>query len=174
MGAPDASYLNRALFWLVTTTAWYLLLNGAQIFETALIVPAWTAAPPASLGLFHGPYALDFKVFWIVLHSLHEVTFVLALIFCWRVSGVRQWLLVLLGVHLAVRVWTVAYFAPTIIAFQNTPPSPAIDPVLVRKAAQWRHLNIIRVALFVAVNLALFPLILRLQALRGSAQTKTT
>jgi hypothetical protein len=71
-------------------------------------------------------------------------------------------------------VWTVAYFAPTIIAFQNMPPSPTIDPVLVRKAAQWRHLNIVRVALFVAVNLAMFPLILRVQALRGSADAETT
>jgi hypothetical protein len=38
MSAPR--YLKRALFWLVTTTAMYFLLNGAQIFETVLIVPA--------------------------------------------------------------------------------------------------------------------------------------
>ena len=65
MSAASVAYLKRALFWLVTTTAMYLLMNGAQIFETALIVPAWTAAPPASLGMFQGPYRLDFKAFWI-------------------------------------------------------------------------------------------------------------
>lgn len=32
---------NRSL--LVTTVA-YLLLNGAQLFETAVLVPVWTAA----------------------------------------------------------------------------------------------------------------------------------
>ena len=39
MSTPSASYLRRSLFWLVATTAVYLLMNGAQLFETALIVP---------------------------------------------------------------------------------------------------------------------------------------
>ncbi len=161
MGGLSTSYLRRALFWLVTTTAVYLLMNGAQVFETVLIVPAWTAAPPASLGIFQGQYGLDFKVFWIVFHSLHETTLILALALCWKLTSIRQWLLGLLVVHVAVRVWTVAYFAPTIIAFQSMPHSPTVDPALVQKAAQWRSLNIIRMVLFMAVNLALLPLILR-------------
>jgi hypothetical protein len=161
MSPPSTSYLRRSLFWLVTTTAVYLLMNGAQIFETALIVPAWTTAPPASLGLFQGEYGLDFKTFWIVFHSLHEITFILALVFCWKLKAVRHWVLVLLLVHMAVRVWTLAYFAPTIIGFQSMPPSPSVDPALVREAARWRTLNLIRVLLFMAVNLALLPLIFR-------------
>jgi hypothetical protein len=48
---PDA-YLRRALAWLVTSTVVYLMMNGAQVFETALIVPSWTAAPPASLQFY--------------------------------------------------------------------------------------------------------------------------
>ena len=63
--AASPRYLRRALVWLVATTAIYLLMNGAQIFETALIVPAWTAAPPASLAMFQGEFRLDFKTFWI-------------------------------------------------------------------------------------------------------------
>jgi hypothetical protein len=172
MSTPSSSYLKRALFWLVTTTAVYLLMNGAQIFETVLIVPAWTAAPPASLGMFQGEYGLDFKTFWIVFHSLHEITFILALVSCWKLKGVRQWVLVLLVVHIAVRVWTVAYFAPTIIAFQNTPYSPTIDPGLVQKAAQWRNMNIIRVLLFMAVNLALLPLIHRVGKMLSASESK--
>ena len=39
-------------------------MNGAQIFETVLIVTAWTAAPPASLALFQGEFGLDFKTLW--------------------------------------------------------------------------------------------------------------
>ena len=161
MSTPSPSYLRRSLFWLVTTTAVYFLMNGAQIFETTLIVPAWTAAPPASLGLFQGKYRLDFKAFWIVFHSLHEVTFILALVLCWKLKAVRHWMLVLLLVHMAVRVWTLAYFAPTIIGFQRMTPSPSVDPALVREAARWRTLNVVRVLLFMAVNLGLLPLIFR-------------
>lgn len=63
-------YLQRAFFWLVTTTGVYLVMNGAQIFETVLIVPSWTAGPPASLTMFQGEHRLDFKVFWIAFQQM--------------------------------------------------------------------------------------------------------
>ena len=165
--------LARALVSLVVTTAVYLVMNGAQIFETVLIVPAWTAAPPASLGLFQGAYGLDFKAFWIAVHSIHELTFIAALIACWKLPSIRWALLELLGVHVAVRVWTIAYFAPTIIAFQGLPVSTQADHQLVAQAARWRTLNLLRVLVFAMVNLALFPLIHRVGAMlyagRGSS-----
>jgi hypothetical protein len=108
MGTPATGYLKRALLWLVTTTAVYLLMNGSQIFETVLIVPSWTAAPPASLGMFQGTWGLDFKTFWIVFHSLHEITFIVALVSCWKLTVVRRWMLVLLVVPMAIRIWTIA------------------------------------------------------------------
>ena len=151
----NSRYLKRALFWLITTTVVYFLMNGAQIFETLVIVPVWTTAPPASLAMFHGEFSLDFKTFWIVFHSLHEITFVVALVSSWRLKVVRQWLIALLIIHIAVRVWTVAYFAPTIIAFQSMPYSATIDPTLVEKAARWRSMNIVRVLLFLVLNCAL-------------------
>ena len=167
-------YLARALGSLIVTTAVYLLMNGAQIFETVLIVPAWTAAPPASLGLFHGAYGLDFKAFWIAFHSIHELTFIVALVACWRLPSIRWALVALLGVHAAVRVWTIAYFAPTIIAFQGLPASTQIDPGLVAEAARWRTLNLLRVLVFVLVNLALFPLIHRVGAMLCAARAQET
>jgi hypothetical protein len=173
MSMPSPGYVTRALLWLVTTTAVYLLMNGAQIFETLLIVPAWTAAPPASLGLFQGAYGLDFKAFWIVFHSLHEITFILALAFCWQLKTVRHWLLALLVVHMAVRVWTFVYFAPTVIRFRSMPPSPGIDPALIQEAARWRTLNLVRVALFMAVNLALLQPIYRVAHLLSASGAKT-
>jgi hypothetical protein len=99
-----SAYLRRALFWLVASTVLYLLMNGAQVFETALIVPSWTAAPPASLALFHGPHGLDFKAFWIAFHSLRELTFVAAIVACWKLPPVRRPLLALFGAHMAVLI----------------------------------------------------------------------
>jgi hypothetical protein len=147
-------------------------MNGAQVFETALIVPAWTAAPPASLKLFHEPYRLDFKTFWISFHTLHELTFLAAIVACWKLKDVRRPLLTLFMAHMAVRIWTVAYFAPTIIAFQKLPPSAGVDPSLAARAALWKDLNYLRVAAFFAISLALLPLIgrvaTRLQRPSGS------
>ena len=166
--------LTQGLLWLVTTTALYFLMNGAQIFETALIVPSWTASPPASLGIFQGKHRLDFKMFWIVLHSLHEVTFILALVFCWNIQGVRNWLLVLLTAHIALRIWTIVYFAPTIIAFQQVPYAPRIDPDLVAKATRWRNLNYLRVAIFMAINVALMPVIFRVARMLADVARRGT
>ena len=163
--AVSSSYLTYALLGLIATTALYFLMNGAQIFETALIVPAWTAAPPESLAMFQGRHRLDFKVFWIAFHSIHEITFVLALVLCWRIPGVRDWLTALLVAHIAVRAWTILYFAPTIIEFQGVSYAPTVDAAMVSKAARWRQLNYLRVGIFMAINLAHLPLIFRVARL---------
>ncbi|MFZ6008733.1 MAG: transposase, partial [Bacteroidota bacterium] len=85
-------YLSRGATWLFITTLAYFLMNGAQIFETATIVPKFTLSPPESFQMFKGKYGLDFKAFWITLHTLHEITFILAIIFCWKLESVRKWL----------------------------------------------------------------------------------
>jgi hypothetical protein len=52
------------------------------------------------------------------------------------------------------------------------PYSPTIDPGLVQKAAQWRNMNIIRVLLFMAVNLALLPLIHRVGKMLSASESR--
>jgi hypothetical protein len=151
----DRSLADTSL--LITTVA-YLLLNGAQLFETAVLVPVWTAAPPASLHIFQGPYGLDFKVFWIVTHSVHELTFLAALVLNWKIPSRRKVLLVVLVLHVAVRAWTLLYFAPVIISFQQVPAGNAVDQVLLQKAALWRDLNVVRVAVFMVLSFVLIPL----------------
>ncbi|MEQ9442915.1 MAG: hypothetical protein RIG62_28005 [Cyclobacteriaceae bacterium] len=100
---PRPQRYTRADLWLLLTIAAYFIMNGAQLWETAIMIPAWTQAPPASLIFFQGPYALDFKNFWIVVHSLHEVIFIVALVFNWRTH--RRWpLLLLFLAHLGVRI----------------------------------------------------------------------
>ncbi|RYE23611.1 MAG: transposase [Sphingobacteriales bacterium] len=163
------NYLTRAELWLCITTLAYFLMNGAQIFETTVLVPRWTAAAPESFQLFKGRYAIDLKTFWIVIHSIHELTFIAAIIFCWKIDPVRTWLLVLFTIHFAVRVWTIIYFAPNIMDFQkiaNGAPAPAD---LLQRVAAWRTLNYIRVGMFIAVSLGLLPLCVKvLTMLRGA------
>lgn len=158
MNSITANYLTRAEVWLFVTTLAYFLMNGAQIFETAVVVPKWTAAPPESLRLFQGKYGLDFKMFWIIMHSIHEITFILAIIFCWKIAPVRNGLLLLFVIHVAVRVWTLTYFAPNIIAFQKAADTTGVDTDLLSRAGLWRTMNYIRVGLFIALSLGLLPL----------------
>lgn len=163
---PD---LAKAELWLLITTLVYFLMNGAQIFETAAVVPKWSASPPHSFVLISGPYGIDLKTFWIILHSLHEVTFLIALYFCWKIDPVRNWLLVLLGIHVAVRAWTLLYFAPNIIAFQkiSTDGSAAYGD-LTAKTTLWRSLNYVRVAIFIGISIGLVPLLYKVINLKAA------
>lgn len=160
-------YVSRAEGWLLLTILAYFLLNGAQIFETAVVVPKWSAAPPASFQYFRRPYGLDLKTFWIIAHSIHESTFVLAIIFCWKIDPVRNWLLVLFALHVAVRIWTLAYFAPNIITFQAIANGQTPGNDLPSRATVWKTLNYIRVSIFVAVSFGLIPLFLQLHSYRN-------
>ena len=161
-----AEYLSRATTWLFITTLVYFLLNGAQIFETAVIVPKWTASPPESFQLFKGKYGLDLKKFWIISHSIHEITFVLAIIFCWKISLIENWLIILFTVHFAVRIWTLVYFAPNIIEFLKIANTSKGGTDLTRRANLWKSLNYIRVGIFIVVSAGFIPLCIKILNLK--------
>ena len=163
MNSITVESLSRAESWLLITTLIYFLMNGAGIFETAVIIPKWTASPPESFQLFKGKYKIDLKTFWIVLHSLHEITFITTIIFCWKLEFFRNWLLILFAIHFLVRIWTIVYFAREIMEFQkiaNTPGSESPD--LPKRVMRWKNLNYIRTGLFIAVSVAMVILFIKL------------
>lgn len=159
--------LTRAETWLCITTLLYFLMNGAQIFETLVFVPKWADSPQDFRLLLEGR-GVSLKTFWIVFHSVHEVTFLLAIVCCWKLDPVRNGLLILFGIHVAVRVWTLAYFAPNIIAFQKIAETGSAAGDLAGRTARWQLLNYIRVAIFIAVSMGLIPLCIRVFSLRWS------
>ena len=159
-------YLSRAETWLIITTLVYFLMNGAQLFETAVVIPKWSASPPESFQLFKGKYGIDLKTFWIVFHSIHEVTFILAIVFCWKIELVRNWLLLLFLIHVAARIWTLLYFAPNIIDFQRIAHTTGDEPGMLHRTTLWRNLNYLRVGLFISVSIGLIPLCMKLAGLK--------
>lgn len=162
MNTLTESYLSRAETWLFITTLAYFLMNGAQIFETAVLVPKWSAAPPESFKMLQGTYGIDLKTFWIVIHSIHEITFIAAIVFCWKIESIRTGLLILFAIHFAVRVWTLIYFAPNIIDFQKI---TILTEDLTARVQRWRLLNYVRVAIFIAVSIGLIPLCIKIMNL---------
>lgn len=156
------SYLTRAELWMLITTITYFLMNGAQVFETVVLVPKWTANPPDTFSLLTDKNGTSLKTFWIVFHSLHELTFILAIVFCWKIVGIRNGLLILFAIHFAIRLWTLSYFAPNIIEFQKIAEGLNSATDLVKRANIWKTLNYVRVGIFIAVSIGLIPLFLKL------------
>lgn len=162
----DLAYLARAEAWLLANMLVYFLMNGAQIFETLVLVPKWTAAPPATFRYLTDKNGASLKAFWTVFHSIHEVIFIASIVFCWQIDPVRKWLLVLFALHFAVRAGTLAYFAPRIISFEKIGNGDeSAPPALLEKVANWQKLNYLRVAIFIAISLALVPLFFQLLSL---------
>lgn len=159
LGGAQAEF-TAAQIALVVTTLLYFVMNGAQIFETVVLVPKWTASPPDSFALFRGPYAIDLKTFWIATHSIHEISWIAAIILCWKLD-VRNALLLIFVLHFAVRAWTLAYFAPEIISFQRIAESGEAGLDLVRRVTLWRQLNGVRVAAFALLSFAMIPVCIR-------------
>jgi len=157
--------LQIAQIWLLITTLIYFLMNGAQIFETAVLIPKWTSNPPDSFAMFKGKYGLNLKAFWIAVHSVHEITFIIAIYYCWDFEPVRTWLLILFGIHFTVRVWTIGYFAPQIIEFQRIANTNEAPNGLLIKTTKWRRLNYWRVGLFLMVSVGVLVAYLRLVGL---------
>jgi hypothetical protein len=153
-------HFTAAQIALVVTTLLYFAMNGAQIFETAVLVPKWTASPPDSFALFRGPYAIDLKTFWIATHSVHEVSMLAAIVLCWKLD-VRNALLCIFGLHFLVRVWTLSYFAPEIISFQRIAETGEVALDLVRRVTLWKWLNAVRVAAFVALSMGMLAVCAR-------------
>lgn len=160
-------YFTRAEVWLLITTLVYFLMNGAQIFETIVFVPKWTISPPENFGMLIDGQGASLKFFWIIFHSIHEITFILAIIFCWKIEPIRNWLLILFAVHFAVRFWTLSYFAPNIIEFQKIAENPTLAKDLVKRTSLWQSLNYIRVAIFILVSIGLVPLCFKLFNLKN-------
>ncbi|MDW9381474.1 transposase [Chryseobacterium sp. JV558] len=157
--------ITRAEIWLCITTLLYFLMNGAQIFETFIFVPKWASSPPDTLKLLQDGKGASLKFFWIILHSLHEIAFILAIIFCWKIDPVRNWLLILFIIHAAVRIWTLTFFAPNIIQFQNL-TSLSVSEDIINRISLWKTLNYVRVAIYIALSIGFIPLCIKLFSFR--------
>ena len=161
MGAVTAEYISRAEWSLLITTLFYFLMNGAGLFETAVLIPKWSASPPESFQMLRGKYGLDLKTFWIVMHSAHELTFIVAIIVCWKLESIRNWLLILFALHFLVRAWTLIYFAPNIIDFQKIANTNGQASDLLKRTTRWRNLNYVRTCLFIVISICLVPLCMK-------------
>ncbi|WP_068942831.1 transposase [Chryseobacterium timonianum] len=157
----------RAEIWLCITTLLYFMMNGAQLFETFLFVPKWVSSPPENFKLLLNGNGISLKLFWILFHSIHEIAFILALFFCWKIDPVRNWLLILFIIHIAVRSWTLIFFAPHIIDFQRMAETSIIPEDLSSRTSAWQTLNYVRVAIFIAVSIGLIPLCIKVLNLKS-------
>ena len=142
--------ITYILLWL-SVSVWGCMLGGI-IYETLVVVPVWSAAPPESLGVMtHPRFPIVPSRMWIPFSNLHTLISIAVLIFAWNQRARRWWLLFAVAVVILSHVMQFGYFWPTNRAMAEAGVSPA---EAISMANQWRAVNWFRVGYIAAGFLA--------------------
>lgn len=127
---------------------------GGAVYEHCGVVPAWTAAPPASLTMFQGEYGLDPSLFWMAIHPVTMAFYVANLVLHWRTAR-RKSIFIPLAGYVVVLATTFIYFVPELMAITETPVGTAADAGLTSRANLWETLSLVRLGLLVVLAITL-------------------
>jgi hypothetical protein len=145
--------MKRNLLYSFTCLAFITIIGGA-VYEHLNVVPGWSAAPPASLSMFQGPYGLKPEVFWMIIHPVNLVLFLVTLIIHWKSPRKTNLLIVLISYVIILAV-TAVYFVPELIKIITTPFSDSVSGDMVSRASLWETLSIIRLVILIILSLVL-------------------
>lgn len=132
----------------------FIIVIGGAVYEHLNVVPAWSAAPPVSLSMFQGEYGLNPELFWMLIHPVNLLLFVLNLVLHWR-TGRRNNLLIVFGTYVLILAVTAIYFIPELVGIMTTPFSETVDPSLTARASLWKALSLVRLSVLVVLSMIL-------------------
>ena len=115
-------------------------LFGGGLYETLVVDPFWPKRPGIVQTRNGG---ISRRRFWIPAHTTFEVLAVAALIAAWGHPDVRLALLVALGAHVVMRVWSLVDLIPKAAAFERTDPAGVDEAAAVR----WTRRSLLRLPL---------------------------
>jgi hypothetical protein len=135
---------------LIFASISFIIVIGAGTYEHLAVVPAWSAAVPASLTMFQGPHALAAQNFWIPIHPVTLSLMTAALLFNWRTER-RKFILTTLGGYVLVLGITAVYFVPELMSLTQTTYSTTVDAELTRRANLWETLSLLRLGFLIVL-----------------------
>jgi NADH:ubiquinone oxidoreductase subunit 6 (subunit J) len=134
----------------------FSVIIGAAIYEHTALWPAAFSEPPRSLSVFQGPYRLDAASFWMSIHPVTLLLFVIALMVNWKTERRKPLLIAIIG-YVVILITTFIYFVPELLELTGTPYSDSVDASLQSRGSRWITLSLIRggVLIVLAMNLLL-------------------
>jgi len=133
----------------------FAIVIGAAVYEHLGVVPQWSAAPPASLSMFQGKYGLAAENFWMPIHPICLVLFLINLVLVWKTDR-RKPLLIAFSGYVLVLVITGTFFVPELLSITGTPFSETTDAALTQRANLWETLSIVRMVFLIGLAFVLF------------------
>jgi chromate transport protein ChrA len=133
----------------------FAVVIGAAIYEHIAVVPRWSAAPPVSLSMFQGKYGLNPAPFWKGIHPVTVLLLVVSIIIFWK-TGRRENLMITLVGYVVVLIITFSFFVPELVAITGSGWSGEVDGSLVKRAALWERLSLVRLGVLIVLAVVLF------------------
>ena len=121
---------------------------GGGLYEFTVLDPAWPNRPSL---VQPGLGGVSRKRFWIPAHIAFELLLVAALVQAWPAADIRQWLLLALATHAAMRIWSALDFIPKALAFERA----EAGSVSLAAAQRWTSRSRLRMPLDLATLAAL-------------------
>jgi cytochrome bd-type quinol oxidase subunit 2 len=146
--------MKKDLFYALTCLCFTIMIGGA-VYEHLNVVPQWSAAPPHSLAMFQGEYGLKPETFWMVIHPVNFVLFIITLVLHWKTAR-RKTVAGVLLLYTAIIVITAIYFVPELISIISTPFSTTADAGLTQRASRWETLSLVRLGVLLVMAVVLF------------------
>jgi hypothetical protein len=150
----NISIMKKDLIYSITCLTFAVVIGGA-IYEHLNVVPTWAAAAPASLSMFQGEYGLNPELFWMLIHPINLLLFILTLTLHWRTTRKKNIAIVLIS-YVAILAITAVYFVPELLSIIKTEYSATVDAELTARAKLWEVLSIVRLIILVVLSLVLF------------------
>lgn len=114
-----------------------LISLGGGFYEVGVVDPAWPRRPAIVLPRHGG---ISRRRFWIAAHVAFELALIASLVVAWPYPEISTWLLVALGSHALMRLWSAFDFIPKALAFERADPA-AITEAAARawtRRSRWR------------------------------------
>ena len=131
------------------TCLFFIIIIGAAVYEHLALWPSAFADLPRSLSVFQGNFKLDTSPFWIPIHPITFILFIITLLLNRRTER-RRFILVPLVVYALILVITFSYFVPELLSLINMAYSDTSDAVATSRASRWELLSVVRMFLLIA------------------------
>jgi len=119
---------------------------AAGTYEHVVIVPVWTAAPPDSIAMFHGPHPIDPGRWWRVVHAPAFLLSVAAALML-RGHARRRIVGAAVLVYAVVLAVTAAWFLPELLALIGDPAALLAPDEWRARGRRWELASLARLAL---------------------------
>ncbi|MEP6945035.1 MAG: anthrone oxygenase family protein [Acidobacteriota bacterium] len=134
---------------MVSIVLWGILLGGG-IYSMMVYFPAYLSHLPESAVVVTGPYGLNEGSFWLSIHPLVILSFIVSLTLNWRNRGRRRLIGTVFVVYALILVVTQAYFLPELSAFRQSAQSGISNIEWQQRTGRWQLLNAVRAVVILA------------------------